>query len=336
MQKRAFINRIRSFFNIEGYLLPELTSHQQLEFLRDPVRYFLNTDEAQSEAITREVESRQRGEVFDLSTLAGVDQSAPSLAKELEAEGELKAVKKSATEKAPKAKKPNRRSRASGRCADPVVDITDLYVFPNPERPGSLVLVLDVFPNVEPTALFSDAVDYQFRVRPVKVPPEAGAAFAVSEKEYTISCRFAAPIQSQDGGPLVQEGACIASTGQGVSFRVNDEEGGKAQGLRVFAGRRLDPFLSGADRNDSAARACEPRRKQAVSAELPEHRRRSRRRHHLRGGCRAVVRRRRRNGDGWVDHRPFRALRPPSDEKRRPGLKGLRCREPRSGYSRSI
>jgi Domain of unknown function (DUF4331) len=127
--------------------------------------------------------------------------------------------------------------------ADPVVDITDLYVFPNPERPGSLVLVLDVFPNAEPTAFFSDAVDYRFRVRPVAIPPDAGAAFVVSEKEYTISCRFAAPIQGQDGGPLVQEGACTASSGQTASFRVNDEEGAKAQGLRVFAGRRMDPFF---------------------------------------------------------------------------------------------
>ena len=118
--------------------------------------------------------------------------------------------------------------------ADPVVDITDLYVFPNPERPGSLVLVLDVFPNAEPTALFSDAVDYRFRVRPVKIPPGAGAAFAVSEKEYTIGCRFAVPIQSQGGAPLVQEGTCTASTGQAVSFRVNDEEGGKAQECQIF------------------------------------------------------------------------------------------------------
>ena len=127
--------------------------------------------------------------------------------------------------------------------ADPVVDITDLYVFPNPERRGSLVLVLDVFPNAEPTAFFSDAVDYRFRVRPVKIPPGAGGAFAVSEKEYTISCRFAVPIQSRGGVPLVQEGNCTASTGQAVSFRVNDEEGGKTQGLRVFAGRRMDPFF---------------------------------------------------------------------------------------------
>ena len=110
MQKRAFINRIRSLFNIDGYTLPELTGQQQLEFLHDPVRYFLNTDEDQSDAIMREVESRQRGEVSvlrsDLSTPAGVDHlAAQSLANELEDNGELKVVKKPATAKAPRAKK---------------------------------------------------------------------------------------------------------------------------------------------------------------------------------------------------------------------------------------
>ena len=65
MEKKSFINRIRSLFNIDGYTLPELTREQQSEFLRDPVRYFLNTDEAQSDAIMREVENRQKGEVAD-------------------------------------------------------------------------------------------------------------------------------------------------------------------------------------------------------------------------------------------------------------------------------
>lgn len=128
--------------------------------------------------------------------------------------------------------------------ADPVVDITDMYVFPSPERPGTLVLVLDVFPSAGPTALFSDAVDYRFRVRPASIASRgAGAPFAVGEQEYTLSCRFAVPADPSSGGEMLQEGTCTASTGQSASFRVNDEKGGKGQGLRVFAGRRLDPFF---------------------------------------------------------------------------------------------
>ena len=128
--------------------------------------------------------------------------------------------------------------------ADPIVDITDMYVFPSPERPGCLVLVLDVNPFAEPATLFSDAVDYRFRVRPLEIAKRgAGARFAVREKEYTFSCRFAAPAELKGGGHLVQEATCTASNGQTVNFRVNAEPGGQAKGLRVFAGRRMDPFF---------------------------------------------------------------------------------------------
>jgi hypothetical protein len=34
--------------------------------------------------------------------------------------------------------------------ADPASDITDVFTFPSPERPGHLVLVLDVFPSAAP------------------------------------------------------------------------------------------------------------------------------------------------------------------------------------------
>ena len=125
--------------------------------------------------------------------------------------------------------------------ADPVVDITDMYVFPSPERPGILVLVLNVFPSAPAGALFSDAVDYRFRVRPAVIASSgAAAAFAVSEDEYTFNCRFAAPREGGTGGQLVQEGTCTASTGQVVSVRVNDEQGGQAEGLRVFAGAPVE------------------------------------------------------------------------------------------------
>ena len=86
--------------------------------------------------------------------------------------------------------------------ADPVVDITDVYAFPSPEQPGLLVLVLNVFPSAEPAALFSDAVDYRFRLRPVTVAGDSAAAFAVGEKEYIVSCRFSGPVEDQGGSPL--------------------------------------------------------------------------------------------------------------------------------------
>jgi hypothetical protein len=59
MEKRAFINRIRSLYNIDGDLLPELTREQQSRFLANPVRFFLEANEAQSDAIMREIDARQ-------------------------------------------------------------------------------------------------------------------------------------------------------------------------------------------------------------------------------------------------------------------------------------
>ena len=119
-----------------------------------------------------------------------------------------------------------------------------MYAFPSPERSDALVLVLNVFPFAPPSTRFSDAVDYRFRVRPVQIAPrESGVAFAVSDEEFVFSCRFSAPVEQESGGQLAQEGTCTAAKAQAVSFRVNDQQGGKAQGLRVYAGVRMDPFF---------------------------------------------------------------------------------------------
>ena len=128
--------------------------------------------------------------------------------------------------------------------ADPAADIADLYVFPSPERPGYLVLVMTVFPAAAPSALFSDAVAYRFRLRPVTVAT-AGARplFEVGQTEYAFSCTFAAPVKPDGSEAWVQTGTCTTPTGEVISFRVNDERGTEAKGLRVFAGLRLDPFF---------------------------------------------------------------------------------------------
>jgi len=59
IDQQTLLNCIRSLFNIDGYLLPELTREEQREFVSDPVRYFIRTDNAQQTAIYREVAKRQ-------------------------------------------------------------------------------------------------------------------------------------------------------------------------------------------------------------------------------------------------------------------------------------
>ena len=50
--------------------------------------------------------------------------------------------------------------------ADPIADITDVYAFPSPERPGNLVLVMNTLPFAQPTDAFSDGLIYRFRSAP--------------------------------------------------------------------------------------------------------------------------------------------------------------------------
>jgi len=133
--------------------------------------------------------------------------------------------------------------------AEPAIDIGDNYAFPSPSRPGQLVLVMTVFPNAQPGALFTDAASYRFRIRPVTIPAGGpGSSFGVGTDEYNVTCTFAAPAMMDDAGSPVQEGTCTLPNGATISFRVNDEQGAEAPGARVFAGLRMDPLF-----NDSTA-----------------------------------------------------------------------------------
>ena len=60
MTNHEFINRLRSLYNIDHDLLPELTNWDWLDFRDDPPRYLINkADKKQATAILREVEKRQ-------------------------------------------------------------------------------------------------------------------------------------------------------------------------------------------------------------------------------------------------------------------------------------
>jgi hypothetical protein len=126
--------------------------------------------------------------------------------------------------------------------ADPASDITDVFTFPSPERPGHLVLVMNVFPIAAPTALFSDALRYRFRLRPVTERATAGTPLVAGADEWTVDLTFTAPIASL-GGAMVQAGTCTTPSGAETSVRVGDEQPSEGPGLRIFVGQRLDPFF---------------------------------------------------------------------------------------------
>jgi len=125
---------------------------------------------------------------------------------------------------------------------DPAADLTDVFAFPAPGRPQHLVIVMDVFSRAGPSAVFSDAVIYRFRLRRARVAASGpDAAFAVDDDEVAFDFTFDVPEESDTARPL-QRGHCRTPSGAAVSFYVNGEKGASGPGVRVFAGRRSDPF----------------------------------------------------------------------------------------------
>jgi len=128
--------------------------------------------------------------------------------------------------------------------AEPSLDITDAYAFPSPEVPGRLVLVMNTLPFAGPSARFSDGLVYRFRLRPVAAAArDDPAQFVIGAEEFTFDCVFSAPVSGNGAGGSDQDGACTTAAGETVSFSVNDERGGSAHDVRVFAGPRWDPFI---------------------------------------------------------------------------------------------
>ncbi|HVN34626.1 MAG TPA: DUF4331 family protein [Casimicrobiaceae bacterium] len=117
---------------------------------------------------------------------------------------------------------------------DPAIDITDFYAFPSPERPGNLVLIMDVFPMATPESCFSDVLTHRFRLRPLS---RARAGFVAGAAEHTIDVTFTDTAE----GSSRQRGKVVTPDGRAASFVVGEPV--EAEGVRVFAGLASDPFF---------------------------------------------------------------------------------------------
>lgn len=125
--------------------------------------------------------------------------------------------------------------------AEPIADITDFYAFPSPDRPGHLVLVLNTLPFAPPTARFSDALLYRFRIRELtRNDPDAGSPFSPTEDDIVIECVFSTP-DPDDGGE--QHSTCRLPSGDTVTVEVGGDRLAAGDGARIFAGPRWDPFF---------------------------------------------------------------------------------------------
>jgi Domain of unknown function (DUF4331) len=117
---------------------------------------------------------------------------------------------------------------------DPSADITDFFAFPSPERPGHLVLIMDVFPLASSQSFFSDALTYRFRLRPLT---RSGAGIAHGTAQHTIDVSFNDVPEETSG----QKGKIVTSDGREGSFVVGEPF--EQDGIRIFAGLASDPFF---------------------------------------------------------------------------------------------
>jgi hypothetical protein len=128
--------------------------------------------------------------------------------------------------------------------SDPIADITDVYAFPSPGRPGRLVLVMNTLPFAKPWDALSDGLIYRFRLRPLTAgAPGDAAPFTAGDDEVVLDCVFSPHVHQNGPRRFEQEGTCTTPAGETVTFRVNDPAGGEGRGVRVFAGARWDPFI---------------------------------------------------------------------------------------------
>jgi hypothetical protein len=78
----------------------------------------------------------------------------------------------------------------------------------------------------------------------VAIEPDTPAfPFGTQDTEVVYACTFDTPRPSSGDATREQDGSCVTPSGEQVRLRVNDERGGRGDGLHVYAGLRSDPFF---------------------------------------------------------------------------------------------
>src|SRR3954470_10290499 len=99
--------------------------------------------------------------------------------------------------------------------AEPIADITDVYAFPSPDRPGRLALVMNTLPFAQPSDAMSDGLVYRFRLRPLTPGTSGdGVLFASGHDEFVVDCVFSPPGDGDRHDGVEQMGTCTTPRGE--------------------------------------------------------------------------------------------------------------------------
>jgi hypothetical protein len=124
-----------------------------------------------------------------------------------------------------------------------VTDLTDLYAFPTPDRPGFLTIILDAYPAVAPNGHFSDKVDYTIHLRRAAIRSGDHSGFDTQD-EVAIHCSFGTPDDDAAHTATCQtEGGLRVTVGTNQVSPSPISQGGAVAPLRLYAGHRSDPFF---------------------------------------------------------------------------------------------
>jgi hypothetical protein len=118
-----------------------------------------------------------------------------------------------------------------------VGDLTDLYAFPTPQKPGFMSVILDTYPIVAASGHFSEKVVYNIILRTASLKTDT-IGFNTAN-EVTITCSFKTPDNLQNHIILCKSTNGLSATNTwGVIAPQKPEEA-----FRVFFGMRADPFF---------------------------------------------------------------------------------------------
>jgi len=123
---------------------------------------------------------------------------------------------------------------------DNAADVTDVYAFTSPSDPGKLVLIMNVHTLAWGKSRFSNAVDYEFRIRPIDDP--------IASREQRIVCTFSGGLALVDAKQHAECTLYLADGSETISFSTRSGTyraggAGESGGTRVFAGVRSDPWF---------------------------------------------------------------------------------------------